>query len=133
MWGIKIMHYLKLVYLMTDFAEFHTDATDRTGSVCSFKLHQNHENRRDFWLRSDRFQTTPKSWKTASIIDEIRLQADLINSRVVFHDFGAVCKRSDRNQKSRRFLMVFMPFESADQAGSIGDIRVKFGEILFIR
>ena len=88
----------------TNCAEFSANTADRSGSICAFKRHKNREKRRDFRLWSDRFQTTPKSWKMASIIDEIRLQADLINNRSVFHDFGVVWKRSDHTRKSRRFL-----------------------------
>ena len=56
-----------------------------------------------FYCDPSEFKTAPKSWKTASIMDEIRLQSDVVNNQVVIHDFGVVSKRSDPNQKSHRF------------------------------
>ena len=46
----------KYVYRMTDSAEFHANAADRTGSICVFKRHQNHEKR---WI----FDWDPTAFK----------------------------------------------------------------------
>ena len=35
---------------ITDFVQFHANATDRTGSICAFKRHQNYEKTAQFFI-----------------------------------------------------------------------------------
>ena len=52
---------------MTDFAEFHADGADRTGSICAFERHQNHEKRRDFLIVGRPLLNDTKIMKTGAI------------------------------------------------------------------